>query len=148
MALVLDTGVIFAALVSDEDDHAACRALIEESREQLIIPAPVFVELEYLLCRRATLQAWTSFATDVGRGAYSVYPLDGHGVDAVARLQTRYSDLRLGFVDAAVFVTCESLEESKVATLDHRHFGVLLTQSGRTLQILPERRPVGAPAGA
>jgi hypothetical protein len=37
-----------------------------------------------------------------------------------------------------VFVTCESLSESKVATLDRRTFSLLRTADGRALEILPD----------
>lgn len=137
MALVLDTSALFAAHVSDEDEHSACRALIEAAAEPLVIPAPVFVELEYLFRRRATMRAWLELAEDVAAGAFTVYPLDGAAVLAVARLQERYHDLPLGFVDGAVFVACAALGEEKVATLDRRHFSILRNDAGRALQLLP-----------
>lgn len=137
MALVLDTSALFAAHVSDEDEHAACRALIEAAREPLVIPAPVFVELEYLFRKRATLRAWLAFAEDVAAGAYAIFPLDGAAVLAAARLQQRYRDLPLGFVDAAVVVACESLGEDRVATLDRRHFSVVRLAKKRALTLLP-----------
>jgi hypothetical protein len=37
-----------------------------------------------------------------------------------------------------VFVACQSLNETKVATLDRRHFSMLRTQDGQALDILPE----------
>lgn len=137
MALVLDTSALFAAHVSDEDEHAACRSLIESAHGTLVVPAPVFVELEYLFRKRATLRAWIHFAEDVASGAYSVYPIDAVGVLAVAKLQERYKDLPLGFVNAAVFVTCVALGERTVATLDRRHFSILRTDEGQALQLLP-----------
>lgn len=138
MALVLDTGVLFAAHVSDEPEHAACRTLIEQAREPLVIPVPVFLELEYLFRRRATLRAWLDLAEDVAAGAYTIFPLDAAAVLAVARLQQRYKDLPLGLVDAAVFVACEGLQETKVATLDRRHFSVLRRERGKALRLLPD----------
>lgn len=138
MALVLDTGVLFAAHVSDEDDHEACRALLTDTSEPLVIPAPVFVELEYLFRARATLRSWISFAADVADGGYSIFPLDGAGVRAAALLQEKYADLPLGLVDAAVFTACVALRERKVATLDRRHFSILRTDDGSALTLLPE----------
>ncbi len=40
-------------------------------------------------------------------------------------------------MNAAVFATCEALGETKVATLDRRHFSVLRTEDGSTLDLLP-----------
>ncbi len=47
MALVLDTGPLYASLDRDDADHHACRRLIEIADEPLIIPEPVLVEVDY-----------------------------------------------------------------------------------------------------
>jgi predicted nucleic acid-binding protein len=139
VALVLDTGVLYAALYSDDPDHAACAGLIEASTEQLVIPQMVLVELDYWITRAASLEVWLSFCEDVARGAYLLWPLDRDLLVRAAGLQLRFADQSIGLVDAAVFVTCEALGETKVATLDARHFGVLAPEGGAPLQILPER---------
>ena len=139
MALVLDTGVLFAAHVTDEEDHEACRTLLADTTETRVIPAPVLVELEYLFRARATLRAWLAFTEDVADGAYTIYPTDGPGLRAIARAQKTYADLPLGFVDAAVFTACLELGEQKVATLDHRHFTVLRPRKGPMFELLPAR---------
>lgn len=137
MALVLDTSVLFASLDRDERDHSACRDLVEGSAEELVIPAPVLVELEYLISKRPALRAWVAFAEDLAGGAYRIFELDAPAVLAAARLQKRYADLRLGFVDAAIAVVCDALGEEKLATLDRRHFGVVRTARGRAFELLP-----------
>jgi uncharacterized protein len=137
MALVLDTGVIYAALDENDRDHGACAKLISSTEEQLIVPQPVLVELDYWLRKNATTGAWRTFAEDLQTGAYMLWPADASLVLAAARLQTRFSDQSLGFVDAAVFCTCEILGETKVATLDYRHFSVLRGADGNALDLLP-----------
>ncbi len=137
MALVLDTGVIYAALYEDDPDHEACADLLQGTNEQLIIPEPVLVEVDYFVSQAASVDVWLAFCEDIVGGAYALWPVDGTLLLRAAELQTRYSDQPIGFVDAAVFVTCEALGEDKVATLDHRHFSILRTEDGRTLQILP-----------
>lgn len=47
MALILDTGPLYALLDPSDADHARCRALIEGADEPLVIPAPVLVEVDY-----------------------------------------------------------------------------------------------------
>jgi predicted nucleic acid-binding protein len=139
VTLVLDTGVIYAALDEGEPAHEQCRGLLEGSREQLLIPSPVLVELDYLLRKYASADAWAGFCEDIRGGAYGIWQLDAAQLVDAADLETRYADLRLGLVDAAVFSTCDLLGEDKVATLDHRHFSTLRTKVGKALQLLPER---------
>jgi predicted nucleic acid-binding protein len=138
VALVLDTGVLYAALDENDRDHAACAELLSSTEEALIVPEPVLVELDYWLRKNATIDVWLAFVDDVQSGAYSLWPVDASLVFAAAQVQARFADQRLGFVDAAVFSTCEALGEPKVATLDHRHFGVLRTADGHALRLLPE----------
>ena len=137
MALVLDTGVIYAALDESDSDHARCAALIANSEETLIVPSPVLAELDYWLRKNATIDVWLAFAEDLHSAAYTLWPADASIVIAAAQLQSRFADQGLGFVDAAVFCSCEALGERKVATLDRRHFSVLRTGDGRALELLP-----------
>lgn len=138
MALILDTGVLLAALDEADADHEACADLIGSSQEELVIPSPVMVELDYWIGKLASPDAWLTFCEDVHGGAYILYPLHRDGLLAAAQLQVKYADLRLGLVDATVFVACGELGERKVATLDRRHFSVLRTDAGDALQIVPE----------
>ncbi len=52
-------------------------------------------------------------------------------------LLTRYADLKLGFVDAAVIAIVERLNERKLATLDHRHFGTIRPKHTDAIELLP-----------
>lgn len=137
MALVIDTSVLLAALNRKDPRHAACRELIAGAQEERVLPAPVLVELDYWIRKVASVGAWLRFCEDLNAGAYILRAPDPALIADAARLQARYEDLRLGFVDAAVFVTCIALEEQKVATLDRRDFSVLRTEDGRALRILP-----------
>lgn len=138
MALVLDTGVIYAALDAAEPDHERCVDLLDRSPEQLIIPGPVLVEVDYLVNKFASLDVWMAFCEDVRGGAYGVYPTDPQNLQRAAEIQHKFHDQPIGFVDASVVATCEALGEDKVATLDRRHFSILRTLSGSPLVMLPE----------
>jgi len=137
VALVLDTGVLYAALDIEDPDHEACAQLLERSEEELVVPEPVLVELDYWIRKFASADAWLAFCEDVRAGAYVLAPLDAHRLVATTELQVKHASLPLNFVDAAVFTTCEALGERKVATLDRRDFGTLRTATGEALELLP-----------
>jgi len=46
LALILDTGQLYASLDRSDADHPACRGLIEAADEPLVVPAPVLVEVD------------------------------------------------------------------------------------------------------
>ncbi len=68
---------------------------------------------------------WKTLADDIAVGAYHLEDLTAADLSRIAELERDYADLALGMVDAAVIAVCERLGETKVATLDRRHFSVV-----------------------
>jgi len=75
VALILDTGPLFASLDRSDADHSACRNLIETTDEPLIIPAPVLVEVDYWIHARLHPGVLVALLDDVVAGAYQVEEL-------------------------------------------------------------------------
>lgn len=137
MGLVLDTGVVLAAIEPADDHHVACARLLERSREDRIVPAPVLVEVEYLLNRTRQVDTFVRLLEECRRDAFLVKELEPADYARVGVLLTTYADLRVGFVDAAVLAVVERLREPKLATLDHRHFSVMRPRHVDALELLP-----------
>ena len=137
MALILDTGPLYASLDRSDQDHAACRALIEGAAEQLIIPAPVLVEVDYWIGQRLTPGALVALLGDIEAGAYEVADLTAGDYGRIRELCDRYADADIGFVDAAVFAMVERYGETKLATLDRRHFSLLRPRHRESIDLLP-----------
>jgi len=135
--LVLDTSVLLAAIDREDPEHWPPAELLASTSETLVVPVPVLTEFDHLLGRRGKTDLWMAFVDDMVAGAYALHAIEADGVAAAARLQASYQDLGIGFVDAAVFLTCVALGETKVATLDRRHFSALRTEDGRALEIVP-----------
>ena len=138
MALILDTGPVYALLDRDDLDHAASRQLIESAVEPLVIPAPVLVEVDYLVRIRLHAGVMISFLDDVVENAYSIEELRAEDYRRVRELCDLYSDSDIGFVDDAVLAVVERLNEPKLAMLDHRHFGMLRPRHVDALRLLPD----------
>jgi len=138
VALILDTGPLYASLDRSDADHAACRALIESADEPLVIPSPVLVEVDYWIHRRLHPGALVALLADVQSGAYRVEDVAGSDYPRIADLCDRYADADIGFVDAAVLAIVERLDEPKLATLDRRHFGILRPRHRESLVLLPD----------
>jgi hypothetical protein len=137
VALILDTGPLYASLDRSDQDHAVCRALIEAADEPLVIPAPVLVEVDYWVHQRLSTGAFLALLADIEGGAYVVADLTRSDYVRVRELCDRYADADIGFVDAAVFALVERFGESKVATLDRRHFGLLRPRHRESIDLLP-----------
>ena len=137
MALILDTGPLYASLDRSDADHAACRALIEAADEPLLIPSPVLVEVDYWINRRLHAGALIALIADIEAGAYVVADLEPSDYARVREVCDRYADADIGFVDAAVLAIVERLNEPKLATLDRRHFGLLRPRHRESIELLP-----------
>jgi predicted nucleic acid-binding protein len=137
VALILDTGPLYASLDRSDADHAACRALIEDADEPLVIAAPVLVEVDHWIQQRLTPGVLVGLLADIEAGAYIVEDLARSDYTRVRQLCDRYADSDIGFVDAAVLAVVERLDEPKLATLDRRHFGLLRPRHVDSLVLLP-----------
>ncbi len=135
MALILDTGPLVALLDATDPDHDRCAALIRETREPRIVPVCVLVEVEYLL--RPWPRALAALLADFETGALQLLDLPTRWLMRSGELIDRYRDLPLGLVDATVIAATEMLDETKVATLDHRHFAVVRPNHTPALELLP-----------
>lgn len=101
------------------------------------MPAPVLVELEYFLSRTDQTDTFVRFLEDCRREAFLIEALKPSDYARVGELLATYADLRVGFVDAAVLAVTERLRETKLATLDHRHFSVMRPRHVDALELLP-----------
>ena len=137
MALILDTGPLFAAMDRSDADHERCAALVEGTREPIVIPAPVMVEIDWLSGRRLLPDAFLGLLEDIRDKRLAVEDMRIDDYERSRELVDRYRDLPLGFVDAAVLSIVERLGEAKLATLDRRHFAVVRPRHVPTLRLLP-----------
>lgn len=137
MALVLDTGPVVALLDAADPEHERCLAMVEDVGEDLVVPAPVLVEVDYWLLKLFGPAPWETFVEDVANGAYRLHHLDEADLVRAAELERTYESLDLGLVDAAVIATCERLGEEKLATLDRRDFGAVRPAHCERLALLP-----------
>lgn len=137
MTLILDTGPIVAALNSQDPDHERCAALLATT-DDLLIPSPVLVEVDYWLIKLGGPRVWSDFVADIARGAYRLAHPTEADLTRAAELESKYADLDLGLVDAAILAICERLDQSTLATLDRRHFSVLRPKHCPHLTLLPE----------
>ncbi len=129
----MDTGPLVASFDRGDADHERCATLLTETQEKRVVPAPVLVELDHFV----PAQSFLRFLADARRGALQVEQLLASDYARIEELLATYADLRVGFVDAAVLAVVERLGESRLATLDHRHFSVMRPIHVDRLELLP-----------
>jgi len=98
----------------------------------------VLVEVDYWIHVRLHPGVLVALLDDITAGAYRVEELSPEDYRRVREVCDRYADADVGFVDAAVLAVVERLNEPKLATLDHRHFGTMRPRHVEALRLLPE----------
>jgi uncharacterized protein len=137
IALIVDTGPLFATVNAKDRNHAACRHLLESHPGPLVIPTLVITEVTYLISARLGTEPEIRFLGDLASGALGVEPVAARDWLRIAELVAAYHDLPLGTVDASVVATAERLGERAVATLDRRHFRVVRPKHVPAFELVP-----------
>ena len=135
MALIVDTGPLVAMLDATDPDHERCTELLQGAAEPRVVPVCVLVEVEYML--RPWPKAFAALLADFEAGSLDLVELPVRWLVRAGELVEQYRDLSLGLVDATVVAATEMLQETKVATLDHRHFAVVRPAHAPALTLLP-----------
>lgn len=136
--LILDTGPILALLDAGDPDHARCVSMVDDLGEDLSVPGPVLVEVDYWALKLLGQAAWETFVEDLVDGAYRLLDLELADLQRAVELERTYAELDLGLVDASVVALSERFNEPKVATLDRRDFSVVRPRHCATLELLPD----------
>jgi len=135
VALIVDTGPLVALLDATDPEHVRCEALLQQSAEPRVVPVCVLVEVECLL--RPWPDAFRALLAEFEAGNLDLLELPARWLLRAGELVESNSDLSLGLVDATVLAATEMLDETKLATLDRRHFSVVRPAHTEALTILP-----------
>ena len=137
MALICDTGGVYALYDADDVQHAAVRAVVEAERGPLYLPSVLLAELDYLLTTHLGIDAELDFLQGVADGAYVLIHPTSEDLIRCRELIQQYRDLSLGLADASVVATSERLGISRLLTVDQRHFRVVQPRGFSHFTLLP-----------
>lgn len=135
--MIVDTGPLVAAANRKDPDHEACRDLLASSSGTLIVPALVVAEATFMIERAGGSAAEARFLRSLQSRRYKIEPPTDSDLGRCAELVEKYSDLPLGGTDASVAALAERLNETTIATLDHRHFTVVRPKHTSAFTLLP-----------
>lgn len=136
MALILDTGPLVALIDRSDPDHARCSRLLSDTKDRRVVPVCVLVEVEYQL--RPWRGGFAALMSDLHAGRFEAHLPNDRELARATELVEQYADLPLGFVDASVLAAVERLGETRLATLDRRHFSIVRPAHVDHLTLLPD----------
>ncbi len=131
--MTFDASALLSLFDRRERRHKEILRFAESERGPLIIPVGILGEVCYFVERSHGLAGLKALFRDIENGVFSFHCGEAlHG--RMIELAERYQDLPLGYADATV-IACAERHGGRVATLDHRHFGVVAREG--TIQIVP-----------
>lgn len=131
------TGVLVAATDRTDPHHRACAHLLSSETEPLTTTAMVVAETAYLLDREFGPRVRRCCTSRSSNEQLHVADLELSDWRRLQSLVIRYADLCLGGTDAGLIALAERHRERRVATLNHRHFGVVRPVHVDALVLLP-----------
>ena len=137
MTLIVDAAPLVALGDSRDRLHAAVAEVLHAERGDLVVPAPVSAEVDYLIRRRANAAAARQFLRDVAAGRFRVEGLTAAEHGQVARLDEQYADLDLGLADLSVLILAHRFRTTRLLTFDERDFRVVRPLAGGSFTLLP-----------
>ena len=135
--LIVDAGPLYAAADTSDSNHAVCDELLNNATGPLLVGELAVSEVAYLLGVRLGAQAEIAFAQSIAAGELTVEPVLDTEWSRIAELTEQYGDLPLGMADASLVALAERHNAREIATLDHRHFGVVRPKHVDSFILLP-----------
>jgi predicted nucleic acid-binding protein len=138
--IVVDTGVLVAAVNRRDKFHTSCAAFLDRATEVLVVPAMVVTEVCYMLARPlngGSPKLAATFLDALATESLTVEAPSTRDFARIAELVRRYADLPLDAVDAAVIATAERLGTGRVATVDRKDFRIIVPAHRDTFELLP-----------
>lgn len=117
--------------------HAAVRHVVEAEPGQLVVPAPITAEVDYLVRKRGGAAAGRRFLEDLAEGRLVVAALTLAEYGLALGLHDRYAALDLGLADLSVVVLAHRFQTRRLLTFDARDFRVVEPISGGAFRLLP-----------
>ena len=135
MAVLVDTGILYALADADDAWHKRARDYVEGSTDLMVTTQSVLPEVTHLLHKRLGSGAERRFLDSLVAGEIAVEALVAADLKRCAALLERYPEI--GFVDASVVAVAERLGVLAIATTDRRHFSRIRPRHGAALHLVP-----------
>jgi uncharacterized protein len=131
--ITLDSSAIIAITNADDPDHGTVTTALFAEKEPWLIPQGILAEAAFML-EKLGAGVLDSFLQDIEDGPYTLED-SRTDIPRIRSLAQRYSNLSLGFSDAAV-IACAERNGGRVLTIDHRDFQIVARE--RTITVRPD----------
>ena len=132
-----DAGPLFALLDPRQvDNHNQCKSALSQLLSPLLTTWPAFTEAMYLVQRAGGWPMQDLLWRLVREGVLTIAELGSSQVQRMEILMGQYRDTPMDLADASLVVIAESLDLTRIFTLD-RHFRVYRPKGVGSFDVVP-----------
>lgn len=135
--LICDTSGLIAYFDASDANHPAVNAAVNADSGPFVVSPYVMAELDYLLATRRGVMAELAVLTELSSGGWELASFAPGDVATARGVIDRYHDQNIGLADASLVVLADHYRTSRLLTMDHRHFRIVRTLSGKRFTLLP-----------
>jgi predicted nucleic acid-binding protein len=135
--LLCDTSGLIAYFDASDGYHADVSAAIDGEPGPFAVSPYVLAEVDYLLATRRGVREELLAVRELSGGAWELPAFDPGDVRQAADIVERYADQNIGLADASLVILAARYRTDRLLTLDHRHFRVIRTVSGKPFTLVP-----------
>ena len=139
MTLIVDAGPLVSMAERGSATGQACHRLIQEEPGEVVLPAYVAAEADYLILSRLGAGAERLFLRDLASGAYSIEALTQDEQALAVDLDERYPGL--GLADLSMILLAARHRTTRILTFDERDFRRARPLVGEAFVVLPADEP-------
>jgi uncharacterized protein len=136
MAVLVDTGILYALADAGDAWHQRVLAWTRRTRDVLLAPVTVLPEAAYLFRTRLGPAAERVFVESLAAGELAIEPLLARDLSRSLVLLAEYPEL--GLVDVTIVAMAERLKVATIATTDRRHFSRVRPAHAAAFRLVPE----------
>lgn len=119
---IIDAGPLIALFDGSDKYHQKTKDRLEQYRKdtrgRLITTWSIITETAYILKTHVHLRAQLDFLEWISLDGLEIFELQKGQLSKIIGLQNKYSDLPMDFADAILIIAAETLNISKVFSLD------------------------------
>jgi predicted nucleic acid-binding protein len=138
--LIVDAAPLVAVMNERDPDYQVVHSVLREEPGQLVIPAPVSAEADYMIRTRLGALAERGFLAELAGGRFAVAFLTRDEHETALRVHDRYLALDLGLADLSVIVLAARFKTDRLLTFDQRDFRPVQPLTGGHFTLLPDDR--------
>ncbi|MGH2675138.1 MAG: hypothetical protein ACRDKA_07470 [Actinomycetota bacterium] len=139
MTLVVDTGPLISFADATDPRADVVHQVLADERGQLVLPAYVAAEADYMIADRIGREAERGFLLDLASGEFEIEALTAEEHQLVVELDRGHPGM--GLTDLSIIVLAARFRTDRVLTFDERDFRTARPLDGDSFVLLPADLP-------